>query len=105
MSSAKSKSSSAEVSVHWIPLFLSTFLLLMSQSMAKRKRNGDIMQPCLILSGLRNSLSNAVHRKSSYSILMMLTILASKDFPQRLTVHDIKSFLKVNIQDIEVAVP
>ena len=47
-SSAKSVSSSWKNSVHWMPLCLSAVVLaVMIQSMASRKRIGEMMHPCL----------------------------------------------------------
>ncbi|CAL8406454.1 unnamed protein product [Arctogadus glacialis] len=46
-SSAKSRSSSWENRVHWMSLGLSAVVLVVIQSMATRKRIGEMMHPCL----------------------------------------------------------
>ena len=45
-SSAKSRSSSWENKVHWMPPGLSAVVFLITQSMAIRKRMGDMVHPC-----------------------------------------------------------
>ncbi len=53
-SSAKSRSSSWENRVHWMPLDLSAVVLVVIQSMVTRKRIGEMMHPCLTPDCTRN---------------------------------------------------
>ena len=89
ISSAKSRSSSDEVSVHWIPLFCPSFVCLISQSIARTKRTGERMHPCLTpVCTLKLSVSwfpqITLQWKSLYSIWIMLTIFIGKPYPLRI---------------------